>query len=95
MFVNMAGEERFIASERYRAGEGILLDILDAEVALKEARLNHLSAYVLIGDKAILTSTNPYTYDNIMMWVGLLLVSITGLLIAIKFVSKKRKSEIK
>ena len=57
--------------------------------------LPHLSAYVLIGDKAILTSTNPYTYDNIMMWVGLLLVSITGLLIAIKFVSKKRKSEIK
>ena len=43
--VKLAEEERFIASERYRAGEGILLDILDAEVALKEARLNHLSAY--------------------------------------------------
>ena len=43
--VQLAEEERFIASERYRAGEGILLDILDAEVALKEARLNHLNAY--------------------------------------------------
>ena len=43
--VKLAEEERFIASERYRAGEGILLDILDAEVALKEARLNHLNAY--------------------------------------------------
>ena len=43
--VKLAEEERFIATERYRAGEGILLDILDAEVALKEARLNHLNAY--------------------------------------------------
>lgn len=42
--VDLASEERFIATERYRAGEGILLDILDAEVALSTAKKNHLSA---------------------------------------------------
>ncbi len=42
--VELAEEERFIATERYRAGEGILLDILDAEVALSTARKNHVSA---------------------------------------------------
>ena len=43
--VNLAEEERYIATEKYRAGEGILLDILDAEVALTEAKKNHVSAY--------------------------------------------------
>ena len=43
--VDLAEEERFIATEKYRAGEGILLDILDAEVALTEAKKNHVSAY--------------------------------------------------
>lgn len=42
--VNLAVEERYIATERYRAGEGILLDILDAEVALSTAKKNHVSA---------------------------------------------------
>ncbi len=42
--VTLAEEERYIATERYRAGEGILLDILDAEVALTTARKNHVSA---------------------------------------------------
>lgn len=42
--VNLAEEERYIATERYRAGEGILLDILDAEVALATARKNNVSA---------------------------------------------------
>lgn len=42
--VQLAEEERYIATERYRAGEGILLDILDAEVALTTARKNHVSA---------------------------------------------------
>ena len=42
--VDLAVEERYIASERYRAGEGILLDILDAEVALSTAKKNHVSA---------------------------------------------------
>lgn len=43
--VELAAEERFIATEKYRAGEGILLDVLDAEVALTEAKKNHVSAY--------------------------------------------------
>ena len=42
--VNLAEEERFIATEKYKAGEGILLDILDAEVALATAKKNHVSA---------------------------------------------------
>ena len=43
--VKLAEEERFIATESYRAGEGILLDVLDSEVALSEAKKNHVSAY--------------------------------------------------
>ena len=35
---------RNIATEKYKAGEGILLDILDAEVALSTAKKNHVSA---------------------------------------------------
>ncbi len=42
--VELAEEERYIAVERYRAGEGILLDVLDAEVSLATARKNHVSA---------------------------------------------------
>ena len=42
--VDLAEEERFIAIERYRAGEGILLDVLDSEVSLSTAKKNHVSA---------------------------------------------------
>ena len=42
--VELAEEERFIATERYNVGEGILLDILDAEVALSTAKKNNVSA---------------------------------------------------
>ena len=42
--VDLAEEERYIAVERYRAGEGILLDVLDAEVSLSTAKKNHVSA---------------------------------------------------
>ena len=42
--VELATEERYIATERYNAGEGILLDILDAEVALSTAKKNNVSA---------------------------------------------------
>ena len=42
--VDLAEEERFIATEKYKAGEGILLDILDAETALATARKNLVSA---------------------------------------------------
>ena len=42
--VELAEEERFIAVEKYRAGEGILLDVLDSEVSLATAKKNHVSA---------------------------------------------------
>lgn len=42
--VELAEEERFIATERYNVGEGILLDILDAELALSTAKKNNVSA---------------------------------------------------
>ena len=42
--VDLAEEERYIAIERYRAGEGILLDVLDSEVSLTTAKKNHVSA---------------------------------------------------
>ena len=43
--VELAEEERFIATERYNVGEGILLDILDAENALVTAKKNNVSAH--------------------------------------------------
>lgn len=42
--VDLAEEERYIATEKYNAGEGILLDVLDAETALATARKNLVSA---------------------------------------------------
>lgn len=42
--VELAEEERTIAVEKYRAGEGILLDVLDSEVSLETAKKNHISA---------------------------------------------------
>lgn len=42
--VELAEEERFIATERYNVGEGIILDVLDAEVALSTAKKNNVSA---------------------------------------------------
>lgn len=42
--VRQAEEDYFIANERYKAGEGIMLDIIDAQVALSTAKLNYVSA---------------------------------------------------
>ena len=42
--VELAEEERYIATERYNVGEGILLDVLDAELALATAKKNNVSA---------------------------------------------------
>ncbi len=42
--VNQAEEDYYIAREKYRAGEGLMLDIIDAQLALSTARLNHISA---------------------------------------------------
>lgn len=42
--VNQAQEDYFIASEKYKAGEGVMLDVIDAQNALSEAQLNYISA---------------------------------------------------
>ena len=42
--VRQAREDDHIANERYRAGEGILLDIIDAQTALSAAETNAISA---------------------------------------------------
>ncbi len=42
--VNQAQEDYFIASEKYKAGEGIMLDVIDAQNTLSEAQLNYISA---------------------------------------------------
>lgn len=42
--VNQAEEDYFIAGEKYKAGEGIMLDIIDAQLALSTAKLNYISA---------------------------------------------------
>lgn len=42
--VTQAEEDFFIAQEKYRAGEGIMLDIIDAQEALSQARHNYISA---------------------------------------------------
>ena len=42
--VRQAREDYYIANERYRAGEGILLDIIDAQTALSAAETNAISA---------------------------------------------------
>ena len=42
--VDQAKEDYFIESEKYRAGEGIMLDVLDAQKSLSDAELNHISA---------------------------------------------------
>lgn len=42
--VKQAEEDFFIAQEKYRAGEGIMLDIIDAQEALSTARHNYISA---------------------------------------------------
>ncbi len=42
--VQQAQEDYFIASEKYRVGAGIILDVIDAELALSQAKLNYTSA---------------------------------------------------
>ena len=50
--------------------------------------VNHLSPYVLVGNVASNTfggtnNGNPQTSDNIYVWIGLLIISILGLLVGI------------
>jgi outer membrane protein TolC len=42
--VREAQEDYFIANEKYKAGEGIMLDIIDAQNALNTAQQNYISA---------------------------------------------------
>jgi len=42
--IKQAEEDYYIANEKYRAGEGLMLDIIDAQLALSTARLNYISA---------------------------------------------------
>ena len=42
--VKEAEEDYFIANEKYKSGEGIMLDIIDAQNALANARQNYISA---------------------------------------------------
>ena len=42
--IGQAEQDAYIAREKYRAGEGIMLDVIDAQTALSKARLNHISA---------------------------------------------------
>lgn len=42
--IKQAEEDYFIANERYKAGEGIMLDIIDAQEALATAKQNYISA---------------------------------------------------
>ena len=42
--VKQAEEDAYIAREKYRAGEGLMLDIIDEQEALAKAKLNFISA---------------------------------------------------
>lgn len=42
--VAKAKEDYYISGEKYKAGEGIMLDVLDAQKSLSDAELNHISA---------------------------------------------------
>ncbi len=42
--INKAEEDYFIAKEKYRAGEGLMLDIIDAQLALTTAKTNYIKA---------------------------------------------------
>ncbi|CUH96869.1 putative secreted protein [Propionispora sp. 2/2-37] len=42
--INKAKEDYFIAQEKYKVGEGVLLDVIDAQLALTTARNNYIQA---------------------------------------------------
>lgn len=51
--IDKAKEDYFISREKYRAGEGVMLDVIDAQLALSKAELNHISAqYDFVRGKA-------------------------------------------
>ena len=42
--IKQAREDYYIANAKYKAGEGLMLDIIDAQLALSTAQLNYISA---------------------------------------------------
>lgn len=42
--IHKAEEDYFIAKEKYRAGEGLMLDVIDAQLALTTAKTNYIQA---------------------------------------------------
>ena len=42
--VKQAQEDYYVSREKYRAGEGLLLDVIDTQQALSKAELNYISA---------------------------------------------------
>lgn len=57
--VSKAEEDYFIAKEKYKAGAGVILDIIDAQLALTTAKTNYIQAqYDYASYKA--------TLDNVM-----------------------------
>lgn len=51
--VQQAEEDYYIASEKYKAGEGVMLDIIDAQLALSTAKTNYIkSRYDYASNKA-------------------------------------------
>ena len=53
MAIHKAEEDYSIASAKYRVGEGIILDVIDAQLALTTAKNNYIEAqYDYAADKA-------------------------------------------
>ncbi|WP_196594575.1 TolC family protein [Pectinatus sottacetonis] len=63
--IDQAEEDLFIAQEKYRVGAGIILDIIDAQLALSTARLNQISAqYDYARDKAQLKNAMGISVED-------------------------------
>ena len=64
MAVNKAEEDLYIAQEKYKAGAGTNLDVIDANLSLTQAKTNHIQALYDYNvsmaklDKAIGTQVN-------------------------------------
>ena len=63
--VEKAKEDVFISKEKYKSGEGILLDVIDAELALKTAQQNRSRArYDFARSRAALENATGFSVDN-------------------------------
>lgn len=63
--VEKAKEDVFISKEKYKSGEGIFLDVIDAELALKTAQQNRSRAkYDFARSRAALENAAGFSVDN-------------------------------